>query len=139
MTKHECAIVMAYTGACMLSGEDFNIFHEYIEKLMGRPVWTHELADKNIVDQIKEKSKADFLELCRIAAEEFEMTKEEFKAKAKEIIDNEQFGCDSVLFDYAEIDQMKVAQVDNWGDLDSSMPFMNFIDELYEQIKGDLK
>lgn len=70
MTKHECAIVMAYTGACMLSGEDFNIFHEYIEKLMGRPVWTHELADKNIVDQIKEKSKADFIELCRIAAEE---------------------------------------------------------------------
>lgn len=37
---------------------------------MGRPVWTHELADKNIVDQIKEKSKADFIELCRIAAEE---------------------------------------------------------------------
>lgn len=48
----------------------FPIFHEYIEKLMGRPVWTHELADKNIVDQIKEKSKADFIELCRIAAEE---------------------------------------------------------------------
>lgn len=75
MTKHECAIVMAYTGACMLSGEDFNTFHEYIEKLMGRPVWTHELADKNIVDQIKEKSKTDFLELCRIAAEEDKLEK----------------------------------------------------------------
>ena len=67
------------------------------------------------------------------------MTKEQFRAKAKEIIDNEPFGTLGVLFDYAEIDQMKVAQVDDWGDLDNSMPFMNFIDELYEQIKGDLK
>lgn len=70
MTKHECAIVMAYTGVCMLSGEDFNIFYEYIEKLMGRPVRTYELVNKDIVDQIKKKSKADFIELCRIAAEE---------------------------------------------------------------------
>ena len=79
MTKHECAIVMAYTGVIMLSDENFNIFYEYIEKLMGRPVQTYELVNKNIVDQIKEKSKADFMELCRIAAEEdeeeFEMTK----------------------------------------------------------------
>ena len=67
------------------------------------------------------------------------MTKEQFKAKAKEIIDNEQFSCDGVLFDYEEVEQMKVAQVDEWGDLDSAMPFMDFIDELYEQIKGDLK
>lgn len=67
------------------------------------------------------------------------MTKEEFKAKAKKVIDNEQFGRDGELFDYKEINQMKVAQVDEWGDLDSTMPFMNFIDELYEQIKGDLK
>ncbi len=67
------------------------------------------------------------------------MTKEEFKAKAKKVIDNEQFGCNGVLFDYKEINQMKVAQVDEWGDLDSTMPFMDFIDELYEQIKGDLK
>lgn len=72
MTKYECAIIMAYTEVCMLSGENFNIFHEYIEKLMERPVYTHELANKNIFDQIKEKSKADFLELCRIAAEEDE-------------------------------------------------------------------
>ena len=70
MTKHECAIVMAYTGVIMLSDENFNIFYEYIEKLMGRPVQTYELVNKNIVDQIKEKSKADFMELCRIAAEE---------------------------------------------------------------------
>lgn len=67
------------------------------------------------------------------------MTKEQFRAKAKEIIDNEPFGDLGVLFNYEEINQMKVAQADDWGDLDNSMPFMDFIDELYEQIKGDLK
>lgn len=67
------------------------------------------------------------------------MTKEEFQAKAKKVIDAEGFGCDGMLFDYNEITQMKVAQVDDWGDLDDSMPFMDFIDELYEQIKRDLK
>ena len=67
------------------------------------------------------------------------MTKEQFKAKAKQVIDSEQFGCGEVLFDYRKLEQMKVAQVDDWGDLDSTMPFMNFVDKLYEQIKGDLK
>ena len=67
------------------------------------------------------------------------MTKEEFKAKAKKVIDEEKFGSLGVLFDYKEIDEMKVAQV-TWGDfLDSTMPFMDFIDKLYEEIKGDLK
>ena len=67
------------------------------------------------------------------------MTKEEFKARAKKIIDEEKFGCDGVLFNYKEIEQMKIAQVDDCYYLDSTMPFMDFIDELYEQIKGDLK
>ena len=49
MTKHECAIVMAHTGICMLTGDDFGIYHEYIEKIMGRPVWTHELAIQKMV------------------------------------------------------------------------------------------
>lgn len=67
------------------------------------------------------------------------MTKEEFKAKAKEIIDNVQFGSDGALFDYEDISQIKVAQADEWDELERDMLFMNFIDELYEQIKGDLK
>jgi NTP pyrophosphatase (non-canonical NTP hydrolase) len=31
---------------------------------MGRPVFTHELANKKVQDEIKEKSKDDFLKLC---------------------------------------------------------------------------
>lgn len=69
MTKHECAIVMAHTGICMLTGDDFGIYHEYIEKIIGRPVWTHELAIPEIAEEITEKSLNDFLELCKNATD----------------------------------------------------------------------
>lgn len=69
MTKRECAIVMAHTGICMLSGEDFNIFHEYVEKIMGRPVWIHEMGNPKIAEEIKQKSLNAFLELCKNATD----------------------------------------------------------------------
>lgn len=65
MTDKEKAVVMAHTGICMLTGEKFSIFHKYIEELMGRPVFTHELANAEMVNQITEKSKEDFLKLCK--------------------------------------------------------------------------
>lgn len=63
MTDKEKAIVMAYTGICMLAEDKFNIFHKYVEKLMGRPVYTHELGF--LADEIKEKAKDDFIKLCK--------------------------------------------------------------------------
>lgn len=65
MTDREKAIVMAYTGVTMLSGEKFSIFHKYVEEILGRPVWTHELAIELVWNEIKEKSKDDFLEICK--------------------------------------------------------------------------
>ena len=65
MTDREKAIVMAYTGVCMLSGDKFQIFHKYVEDIMGRHVYTHEMAIKAVNDEIKEKAKADFIELCK--------------------------------------------------------------------------
>jgi len=62
MTDREKAIVMAYTGACMLTGYKFQIFHKYVEDIMGRPIWTHEMVQ--FADDIKEKSKDDFMALC---------------------------------------------------------------------------
>lgn len=70
MTKRECAIVMAHTGICMLEGEGFRIFHKYVEDIMGRPVFTHEMGMRSIADEIKEKSKEDFLNLCRTAVDD---------------------------------------------------------------------
>lgn len=65
MTDKEKAIVMAYTGVAMLSGKKLDIFYNYIEDIMGRPVFTHELADKEMWDKLKEKSKKDFANLCK--------------------------------------------------------------------------
>lgn len=63
MTDKEKAIVMAYTGICMLTGNKFQIFHKYVEDIMDRPIMTHEMG--LLENVIKEKSKADFIALCR--------------------------------------------------------------------------
>lgn len=65
MTDREKAIVMAYTGVCMLDGEKWHIFHEYVEEIMGRSVYTHEMGENTISEEIKRKSKSDFLNICR--------------------------------------------------------------------------
>jgi hypothetical protein len=81
MTDKEKAIVMAYTGACMLCGDKFQIFHKYIEDIMGRPIMTHEIGW--LADAIKEKSKTDFIALC----EEQEPTLDKIRAEIEQITD----------------------------------------------------
>ena len=60
MTLHEKGVLSAYTGILMC---DMAEVHKYIEKLLGRPVWTHELASETLWAQIKNKAKPDFLEI----------------------------------------------------------------------------
>lgn len=60
MTKREAAIVSAYTGIMM--GE-FGEMHKYIEELFDRPVFTHELGNKETFDNIKKLSKEDFISI----------------------------------------------------------------------------
>jgi hypothetical protein len=60
MTKREAAIVSAYTG--FLCGE-FTEFSKYVEEIMGRPVFTHEMGLKTMADVIHIKSKDDFCTL----------------------------------------------------------------------------
>lgn len=68
------------------------------------------------------------------------MTKEQFKAKAKEIVDNEPFGALGALFVYESFEKMRVAYIpDGLDSAEADMPLEDFLDELYEQIKGDLK
>lgn len=62
MTKQEKIIVSAYTGYLMCN---FSDMHEYIEKKLGRPVWTHELASEEVMAKIREAIKSDFLKLCK--------------------------------------------------------------------------
>ena len=63
MTDREKAIVMAYTGICMLEGKKLFEFYKYLEELYERPVYTHEF----LTLDIKERSEKDFMELCREA------------------------------------------------------------------------
>lgn len=65
MTLKERVIVETYTGYCMTSGEERNEVYKYMHEIMGRPVYTHELASKKIQQELHEKSKADFVNLCR--------------------------------------------------------------------------
>jgi len=61
LTKEQAAIIGAYTGIVCGPFEDV---HEYVEKILGRPIWTHEFASKELWGEIKEKSKQEFLGIC---------------------------------------------------------------------------
>lgn len=61
MTIDEKIVVSAYTGYLMC---DFDLMHRYIEKIMGRPVWTHELGMDIFNKELREKVKPDFLKIC---------------------------------------------------------------------------
>lgn len=60
MTLHEKIVLSAYTGVLMC---DVEYVHAYIEKLLGRPVFTHELGTGEVLDEIKEKSRWDFMDI----------------------------------------------------------------------------
>lgn len=62
MTYQECVIVSAYTGVLMC---DFVDMQNYISEKLGEPIWTHELANKAVLDKIKASVKPDFLALCK--------------------------------------------------------------------------
>ena len=61
MAEKEKIIVSAYTGYLMC---DFGKVHEYIQEILERPVYTHELANNNIQEEIHEKTKQDFIKIC---------------------------------------------------------------------------
>ena len=65
MTPRERAIVETYTGICMATGEQRDEVYKYMSEIMGRPVYTHELALNEVQEELKAKSKEDFINLCR--------------------------------------------------------------------------
>lgn len=60
MTKKEAVVISAYTGYLIA---EFEYVHEYIEQILERSVWSHELASEVLWDEIREKAKPDFLKL----------------------------------------------------------------------------
>ncbi len=61
LTKEQAAIIGVYSG---ISCGPFSDIHELAEKLLNRPIFTHEMAFPEIWDQLREKVKPQFLEIC---------------------------------------------------------------------------
>jgi hypothetical protein len=60
MTVREATIVSAYTGFLIGS---FSEFHKFVEEIMERPIWTHELMDNKIFNEIQEKAKPYYIKI----------------------------------------------------------------------------
>lgn len=61
LTKEQAAIVGCFTG---VSAGPFSDVHELAEKLLGRPIWTHEFASSETWEELKAAAKPLFLEIC---------------------------------------------------------------------------
>ena len=68
MTKHECAIVTAYTDISMLQGDDLKYFYDYLSSYAGRLVQTWELPA--VALEYRDQIKQDFMNLCRNATDD---------------------------------------------------------------------
>lgn len=67
MTKHECAIITAYTDISMLKGSDLKYLYDYFSGFIGRPVYSHEIP--TVCMQFRDQIREDFISLCRNAKE----------------------------------------------------------------------
>lgn len=61
MTLREGAVISAHTG--ILCCQSFQPVHEYIEELMERAVWIHEIPE--LAEEIKKRSKKEFDEIIK--------------------------------------------------------------------------
>lgn len=61
LSKREAFVISAYTDVLMLP---FDEYHKMVEEQLGRPVWTHEMAFSEFVEEIRESVKPEFLKLC---------------------------------------------------------------------------
>ena len=67
MTKEESIIISAYTGFMLT--KNFSDIHEFIEKTLERPVFTHEMANKNLLIEIQKKLSPKIIELIKTIEE----------------------------------------------------------------------
>lgn len=61
LSRRDAAIVGAFTG--FLAGP-FQDMHEFIEEVMERPVWTHEMASPEFNDELRQRAKPYFIAIC---------------------------------------------------------------------------
>lgn len=61
LTKRQAQVISDYTGISLC---DYEYIQEYVEELLNKPVWTHEFANEEKWDKLKELSKEEFLSIC---------------------------------------------------------------------------
>ena len=61
LTKEQAAILGAFTG---ITFGPFSGIHEYAEKKLGRPIFTHEFAREDLMAELKLAAYEDFLSVC---------------------------------------------------------------------------
>lgn len=60
LTKEQASIIGAYTG---ITVGPFTHIHEYAEKVLNRPIFTHEFASRQLMDELKNASFDDFMKV----------------------------------------------------------------------------
>lgn len=61
LTREQAAIVGVYTG--YMCGP-FPDIHAAVERVLERPVFTHEMASKELMAVVRERIKPEFLAIC---------------------------------------------------------------------------
>lgn len=60
LTEEQCVVLTAFTGVMMVEWPAFQV---YAEKILGRPIFTHEFGSYEVLAQIREAARDDFMAL----------------------------------------------------------------------------
>ena len=63
MTKKESLLISAFTGFMVC--KNFSDMHEFIEEVLERPVFTHEMGSAEFLKEIQEKLKPQLIEMIK--------------------------------------------------------------------------
>ena len=61
LTKEQAAVIGAFTGFAI---GPFSDIQEYAERVLGRPIWTHEFASESVVSELREAARDDFVAMA---------------------------------------------------------------------------
>lgn len=64
MTKREAAELSIFTGVLLT---DYDSVHKLLQEILGRKVYTHELADKSLWAEAKERIRKEVEKMCEEA------------------------------------------------------------------------
>jgi D-serine deaminase-like pyridoxal phosphate-dependent protein len=63
LTRDQAAIIGAFTG---ITCGPFSDIHDYAERKLGRLIWTHQIASKELMAELKNAARDDFIALAPI-------------------------------------------------------------------------